>query len=168
MLASLFALGLSLTIQSENQVDLTDKVEMISIDTVAFVERHNYYRSRVGAPQIHWSKELADYAQAWANKIASKCQLVHSSGSYGENIYWTSGSATEEEVVDYWASEEVYFNHKNLTYVKGRSYKSGHYSQVIWAKSLWLGAGKATCKNGGEIWVCSYNPPGNVIGERAY
>lgn len=168
MLASLFAFSLSLSIYSIDSTILIQKSEAVEIDTAAFVGRHNYYREKVGAPNIHWSQELANYAQTWANKLAGSCNMRHSSGNYGENIYWTSDVATAEEVVDYWASESKYFNHKNPTYVSGRSSKSGHYSQVIWAKSLWLGAGKATCKNGGEIWVCSYDPPGNMVGEKAY
>jgi pathogenesis-related protein 1 len=140
----------------------------VSIDTTAFVAQHNFYRKQVGAPDIHWSSHLATYAQAWADKLAKTCQLQHSNGTYGENIYWCSSSANEEEVIDYWAEEEQYFNHKNPTYIRGKSAKSGHYSQMIWAKSTLLGAGVANCKNGGQIWVCVYDPPGNMLGEKAY
>ncbi|MBK9190753.1 MAG: hypothetical protein IPM77_04140 [Crocinitomicaceae bacterium] len=139
-----------------------------TIDTTKIVERHNYYRQKVGAPDIHWSEELAAYAQAWADKLAKNCQLQHSNGEYGENIYWHSDVSNEEAVIDYWAEEEKYFNHKNTTYISGRSHKSGHYSQVIWAKSTKVGAGVANCKGGGQIWVCVYDPAGNVIGEKAY
>lgn len=138
------------------------------IDTTALVAQHNFYRTQVGAPAIHWSNELATYAQNWADKLARSCALEHSHGKYGENIYWTSDVATEAEVVDYWAEEAQYFNHKNPTYQGSKSAKSGHYSQVIWAKSTQVGAGKANCKNGGQIWVCVYNPPGNMVGEKAY
>lgn len=139
-----------------------------TIDTTSFVAQHNYYRAKVGAPQIHWNDTLATYAQAWANKLALTCEMKHSNGQYGENIYWSSAPKNEKDVVDRWASEEKYFNHKNPTYIRGKSSKSGHYSQVIWANSTQLGAGVANCKNGGQIWVCVYNPPGNVIGEKAY
>jgi|SRR5688572_10034787 len=139
-----------------------------AIDTTTFVARHNYYRGQVGAPDIHWSTALATYAQTWANKLAKTCDLQHSNGKYGENIYWSSSSADETGVVDYWASEKQYFNHQNPTYIRGKSAKSGHYSQVIWAKSTLLGAGVANCRGGGQIWVCVYDPPGNMLGEKAY
>lgn len=172
MTASILALAISMAASSmqhlQSNVSCKNPPTHNSIDSTSFIQRHNYYRSQVGAPEIKWSKELAAYAQSWANNLASKCQMIHSSGNYGENIYWTSGTATEDEVVDYWASEEIYFNHKNPTYIKGRSHKSGHYSQIIWAKTQYVGAAKATCKGGGEIWVSSYNPAGNVIGEKAY
>jgi len=140
----------------------------VAIDTTAFVAQHNFYRNQVGSPDIHWSNELAAYAQNWTDKIAKSCQLQHSSGSYGENIYWNSSPASEQEVVDYWATEKADFNHKNPTYVRGKSEKSGHYSQIIWAESTKLGAGVANCKDGSQIWVCVYDPAGNMIGEKAY
>jgi pathogenesis-related protein 1 len=140
----------------------------VTIDTTIFVTRHNHYRQQVGAPDIHWSNELAIYAQTWADKLAKTCQLQHSNGTYGENIYWTSSSSDEAGVVDYWAEEKQYFNHKNPTYIRGKSARSGHYSQIIWANSTLLGAGVANCKGGGQIWVCVYDPPGNMLGEKAY
>lgn len=138
------------------------------IDTGVFVAQHNYYRAKVGVPDIHWNDSLAAYAQNWANSLAETCDMEHSDGPYGENIYWSSAPRTEKVVVDRWAAEEKYFNHKNPTYISGKSHKSGHYSQVIWAKSTELGAGVANCDGGGQIWVCVYNPAGNMIGEKAY
>jgi pathogenesis-related protein 1 len=139
-----------------------------TIDTTVFIAQHNFYRAKVGSPTIHWNDSLAAYAQAWADKLAQTCDMQHSDGPYGENIYWSSAPKNEKAVVDRWASEEKYFNHNNPIYIRGKSSKSGHYSQVIWAKSTELGAGVANCKNGGQIWVCVYNPPGNMIGEKAY
>lgn len=146
----------------------TFEAETPVVDSTVALERHNFYRAKVGAPNIKWSNELAMYAQKWANKLAATCALQHSAGKYGENIYWTSGTATTAQVIDYWAEEEKYFNHNNPVYQKGKSAKSGHYSQVIWAKSTHVGMGVANCKNGGQIWVASYDPHGNVIGQKAY
>ncbi|MBI3136592.1 MAG: hypothetical protein HYZ14_18095 [Bacteroidetes bacterium] len=162
VLIAVFSLSLT-SRQPENSLPANP-----AVDTTLLVKQHNFYRQRVNAPDIHWSDELAVYAQAWANKLAKTCQLQHSGGKYGENIYWTSDEANEQAVVDYWAEEEKYFNHKNPTYIRGKSSKSGHYSQVIWAKSTLVGAGVANCKGGGQIWVCVYDPPGNMIGEKAY
>jgi pathogenesis-related protein 1 len=138
------------------------------INKEAILTQHNFYRDQVGIPHLEWSDELAEYAQNWADKLAKKCNMYHSSGSYGENIYWTSNSASEAEVVDYWASEEKYFNHRNRTYKKGSGLKSGHYSQVIWKATTHVGGAVADCKHGGQIWVCNYDPHGNVIGNKAY
>lgn len=80
----------------------------------------------------------------------------------------TSGKADENRVVDKWAEEEKYFNHKKRTYERGTGRKYGHYSQVIWRDTKLIGAGVATCRNGSQIWVCNYDPPGNYIGEKVY
>ena len=43
----------------------------------------------------------------------------------------------------------------------------GHYTQVVWRKSLRVGCGMATC-GATEVWVCNYDPAGNWDGERPY
>lgn len=134
----------------------------------ALLKQHNLYRNEVGVPNLEWDDELAAYAQKWADHLAKSCNMVHSSGSYGENIYWTSGSSTASHVVDRWASEKRYFNLKNPVYKSGAGSRYGHYTQMIWKKTTHVGGGMANCRHGGEIWVCSYNPHGNVIGERAF
>jgi uncharacterized protein YkwD len=142
--------------------------KVTAIDKEAILEQHNYYRDQVGVPHLQWSDELAEYAQNWADKLAKKCNMYHSSGPYGENIYWTSGTASETEIVDYWATEQKYFNHRNPTYKKGSGRKSGHYSQIIWRSTTHVGGAVANCKHGGQIWVCNYDPHGNIIGRKAY
>jgi len=153
---------------TNSYISFDDKIKTETINKELIVERHNYHRAKVGAPDIQWSDTLAEYAQNWAEKIAETCQLKHSGGQYGENIFWSTTPRAGNYVVDSWCKEEKYFNHKNTTYSQGKSSKSGHYSQVIWAKSLFVGAGVAFCANGSQMWVCVYDPPGNYIGEKAY
>lgn len=144
-------------------------VKIIKIDQDKFVARHNYYRKKLGVPNVKWSDEIAAYAQKWANRLALTCQMKHrSKDEYGENICYTSSSYTENEVVDVWASEEKDFDHTNPVFRSKDLYKYGHYSQLIWRKTKFIGAGAAKCKHGGEIWVCNYDPPGNYINEKVY
>ena len=47
----------------------------------------------------------------------------------------------------------------------------GHYTQIVWRKSLELGCGVATCQNGQDtedIWICNYSPAGNIVGQAPY
>ncbi|MEX1001769.1 MAG: CAP family protein [Crocinitomicaceae bacterium] len=139
----------------------------IDFDKEALLERHNYYRKKVGVPPLEWSDSLSVYAQNWADQLAKKCMLKHRpQDDYGENVYGSSGETTAIRVVDYWASEEEFFNHRRPVYKSGKGY--GHYTQIIWRDTKLLGAGVAQCKGGGQIWVCNYDPAGNWTGENVY
>jgi len=132
-------------------------------------ERHNFWRAKLGIAPLTWSNELAKYAQNWANELAAKgCELEHSNGQYGENIYWYSATVKNtQQVVDSWASEAKFYDH-NRQVCKGSWDKCGHYTQVIWENTTQVGCAKVTCESGAEIWVCAYDPAGNMDGEKAY
>lgn len=169
----IFTLGFSIMVFSGFAMNFEEcshlGIERLDINEDRFVDRHNFYRKKLGINKVKWNQDLAEYAAKWAKRLALRCELKHrSSGEYGENIYYFSGKADEYQVVDYWAEEEVYFNHKNPVYDKRKGKLYGHYSQLIWAKSTEIGAAAYQCKNGGQIWVCNYNPPGNWIGKRVY
>ena len=46
----------------------------------------------------------------------------------------------------------------------GFSMETGHFTQVVWRGTTQLGCGVSTCR-GMDIWVCEYDPPGNVQGQ---
>ncbi|KAG4067484.1 hypothetical protein HA402_002761 [Bradysia odoriphaga] len=123
---------------------------------------HNDYRRRHGVGPLKLSPTLSNFAQNWANTIAKKRQLQHSSErKYGENIYWSSGKTINgTDPVDSWYSEIKQYNYKNATFSSG----TGHFTQVVWKGSLELGVGVA--RVGNEVYVvASYYPPGNFSGE---
>lgn len=138
------------------------------------VERHNYWRAKLGIGPVVWSDKLASYAQAWANELAKQgCAFEHRPRDgkwkqiYGENLYMIGGgSAKPKDVVDSWASEQKDFDFKTLE-CKGEWYVCGHYTQIIWENSTEIGCAFVKC-NGQEIWVCNYNPPGNYNGQKPY
>ena len=45
----------------------------------------------------------------------------------------------------------------------GFSMETGHFTQVVWAATERVGCGVAQC-NGMDVWVCNYDPPGNLEG----
>ena len=117
-------------------------------------------------PPLLWDPTVASVAQAYADQLASQgCPLSHSSGPYGENLFWGSGSYSAQEVVDAWMSEEPCYDPGSG---QCTCQPCGHYTQIVWRQSLRLGCGASECSDGGIVWVCNYDPPGNFIGQPAF
>ncbi|KAF9587700.1 hypothetical protein IFM89_004532 [Coptis chinensis] len=57
-----------------------------------YLSVHTAARAEVGVEPMTWDDGVAAYAQNYANQMASSCNLVHSSGPYGENLAWSSDS----------------------------------------------------------------------------
>ena len=131
----------------------------------AMLEAHNAVRAHVGVPPLVWSDQLAEVAQDWANHLIATGALSHRlNNRYGENIYTISGgTATPQEVVDLWAKEARGYDIRS----NSCSGVCGHYTQIVWGKTRAVGCAVAKGLSR-EIWVCNYDPPGNVIGYRPY
>ncbi|MCO5556541.1 hypothetical protein L7F22_010090 [Adiantum nelumboides] len=128
---------------------------------------HNAARAEVGLPPLVWSEEVARYAENWASqRQAAGCGLQHSGGSYGENIFWGSGGGYgPAECVAAWVGEKNNYNYADNSCSSG---DCGHYTQIIWAKSVRLGCAKAQCGDGSVFMTCNYDPPGNYIGTKPF
>ncbi len=155
---------------------LTDKE---ITDLVAF---HDRVRKDVGTKPVTWSPELAAFAQAWADELARTGTFQHRphqpgpwQQKYGENIAYFQGEPLEIVVTK---AAEVWYDEKK-DYTAGTpipadfsTFKAGHYTQMVWADTTSIGAGKATIKvgdlKGAQVIVCNYNPPGNFIGKTPY
>jgi len=129
------------------------------------VAAHNSVRARHDLPPLRWSDELARYAQNWANALIARDDFrPRSNPQYGENLFEISGgSATAHDVVSAWAAEGKNYNYRDNT-CSGRC---GHYTQVVWRDSKLVGCGMARNRRR-EVWVCDYEPHGNIVGERPY
>ncbi|MGI8958935.1 MAG: CAP domain-containing protein [Bryobacteraceae bacterium] len=129
------------------------------------VAAHNSLRAQYGIPPLRWSGELAAYAQNWANTLIASGKFAHHGNSpYGENLFEISGgSATAYDVVSAWAAEGRNYDYQNNT-CSGRC---GHYTQVVWRDTKMVGCGMARDRRR-ELWVCDYEPHGNIVGERPY
>jgi pathogenesis-related protein 1 len=136
------------------------------IDQESVLLQHNTYRKELNIAPLQFSQECADFAQQWAEKLAKRNRgLVHSTkNKFGENIYWNSAPSNETEMVEAWATEKHFFS----TRKRKSNSKNGHYTQMIWETTKFVGTGMAISKDGSEYWVCTYYPPGNWAGEKAY
>jgi pathogenesis-related protein 1 len=160
---------------------------------VGITAAHNVVRAAVDSstalPPLVWSDKLAQYAQQWADQLAStSCSSPHHRTSqelqavgYGENLAaFTSstGGSTAQQAVTAWASEKTCYTFGGLMttdqcdtacYTALHSDGCGHYTQIVWRKSTSVGCGVASCQNGKEdIWICNYSPAGNYIGQNPY
>jgi pathogenesis-related protein 1 len=150
----------------------------------ALLERHNHWRAAVGVGALSWSPELAAFARAWADELARQgCTMRHRpregafAQKYGENLYhaspvsWSDGRTevqqiSPEQVVDLWDSEKADYDPAANACAEGRM--CGHYTQLVWAQSMRLGCSMKICDDRAQLWVCNYDPPGNVTGQRPY
>ncbi|KAK3132244.1 hypothetical protein QOZ80_6AG0518110 [Eleusine coracana subsp. coracana] len=134
-----------------------------------FVDLHNEARAAVGVGPVTWDPVVAQYAQSYAEIRANDCGLVLSGGPYGENLFWGSWGRvwTASDAVGLWVSQKVDYNYTTDTCAIGKSCLS--YKQVVWRDSTRIGCGGVVCAaNLGVFIICSYDPPGNFIGERPF
>ncbi len=129
------------------------------------VGAHNRYRISVGSPPLRWNPALADRAEQWAQTLIERGEFrPRRDGVFGENLYEVSGgSATPAEVVAAWMTEERNYHPRTGT-CSGRC---GHFTQVVWSATERVGCGAARDARR-EVWVCNYDPPGNLQGERPF
>lgn len=122
---------------------------------------HDRVRAEHCAPPLVWSDELASSAREWADRLARQCALEHSGGAIGENLSMaTEGVLDAEGVVELWYREREHYDFRR----GGFSMETGHFTQVVWKETRSLGCATASCR-GLEVWVCHYDPAGNVRGE---
>lgn len=150
-----------------------------------FLSAHNEVRVALGLTKLTWSEPLAEYAQVWANTLATRyaCSMQHRSEvgrddwQVGENLFWagarrwTDGRRELEpisprRVVALWAEEVKDYDYANNQCRSGA--QCGHYTQIVWRDTQAMGCAAAICGDLGQIWVCNYSPAGNWLGQRPY
>ncbi len=147
-----------------------------SVDVMAMLSAHNAWRAKAGVPALRWSSQLAAAAQRWAEHLAaSGCAQTSSGSGYGENMYWSSpvmwSDGTQQvsrkqpqDVVASWGKEAADYNYAD----NSCQAVCGNYTQLVWKDTKTVGCGMAVCADKAQIWVCNYDPAGNLIGRKPY
>jgi len=91
----------------------------------------------------------------------------------GENIAaaYTSETVSPQYALlilaDAWFNEHVDWHYQK--YESATINGAGHFSQIAWAETRYIGCGYTTCPGSSMYYlVCDYYPPGNYIGELPY
>jgi hypothetical protein len=111
---------------------------------------------------LRWSTQLESHAREWAATLLRENRLDHRPRPiYGENTFdIENAAATPRLVVQSWATEAKDYD---LRRAVCRT-RCGHYTQMIWSDTREVGCGVARSRSR-EVWICNYNPPGNIAGE---
>jgi len=128
---------------------------------------HNAVRKSRHVGPLSWSNKLANTAQLWADHLLKTGRFYHRPHpGYGENLFEITGtvtSATPDEVVAGWSAEALDYD-----YSSNQCHSAcGHYTQIVWRSTYEVGCAVART-TGREVWVCEYNPPGNIVGQKPY
>ncbi|MQL77923.1 hypothetical protein Taro_010343 [Colocasia esculenta] len=105
-----------------------------------WVNLHNATRCSVGVAPVSWDNTVAAYAWWYANQWIGDCQLKHSGGSYGENLFVGWGRELSiADAVKAWVDERQHYNCRSNS------------------------CASEQCSNGGIFITCNYSPPGTSL-----
>jgi pathogenesis-related protein 1 len=147
-----------------------------TVTTDQILASHNAYRKELGLPDLKWSSELADYAQAWGNELVKNrnCKPLsrpYNAGDpwnqkYGENVFWNSNpSSTILTAINSWGRKKENFDPVTKSCTGG---ECGSYTQMIWKETTQVGCALVKCPDGAIIVVCNYDPKGNDGGKKPF
>ncbi|XP_068908886.1 venom allergen 5-like [Tenebrio molitor] len=148
------------------------------------VNKHNQLRSLIargkvpGQPKgknlknLKWDAALAREAQKIANTCKNKHVKVKDNRFYvGQNLAW-AGTTDCTEGSDWSRMIQMWFDeHKSFKYPNSSNGITGHYTQVVWGDTEYVGCGYTKYRKGElyeHLYVCNYGPGGNYAGRVPY
>ncbi|PAA50327.1 hypothetical protein BOX15_Mlig008689g1 [Macrostomum lignano] len=157
-------------------------VALSKADKQIILDTHNVLRARTARGEtgsqpsaadmmlLEWDDRLMEKAANWA----SQCKVGHDTPAervipghkwVGQN--WAGGHSTNLSLfVDLWYVEHNDYNFAAKTCTPEKM--CGHYTQVVWSRTLLVGCAAATCPGYLRILVCDYADGGNVGTYPAY
>jgi hypothetical protein len=154
-------------------------------ERLQILEAHNNERQKYpGVGPLQWSRELEGFAQDWAQANASGEKSGHRTETdrknnpfrpgevVGENMYgWSANGVTGVNAVEWFISEKQYY-HYDQDDGRGAGGEPpgctappdsacGHFTQVIWKDTQYVGCGTAISASNVKWYVCNYYPAGN-------
>ncbi|XXG90286.1 hypothetical protein AAC387_Pa12g2093 [Persea americana] len=132
-----------------------------------FLDAHNKVRKSHNLPLLKWDIKCENYAKWYSEQRSSDCAMVHSTGDFGECLFWGSGDQWKgSQAVEAWAAEKPYYDYKNNKCIDNQ--QCLHYTQLVWKNTEGVGCYKGICKGGDTYITCEYYPHGNILGSRPF
>ena len=139
---------------------------------IEILRAHNEIRHKIGGmANLTWSTVLQKTAQQYSDYLSTELLFEHSGvAGQGENLWMGDGSTSTTSVVHDWGKEMQYFKYGVFPDVSttGIWKDVGHYTQIIWNSTVYVGCGGALGSDNQFRISCRYTPPGNYIGEKVY
>lgn len=154
----------------------------------AALKIHNYYRKKHDCQPLEYDFKAQEVAQDWANYLVATGTFEHRRpNTYGENLFTRSAGILRLSGDNFgptkWEEDTAAVNKINIMQIAVKGFYNeikdyhwlggepdmtnfkdwGHFTQVVWNGSKWLGMGVAT-KGGRTVVVANYYPKGNCIG----
>ncbi|XP_066018960.1 uncharacterized protein [Pocillopora verrucosa] len=172
--------------------------ELTAAQKEKFLDEHNKFRGMVDPPAadmeyLFWDEDLANLAQMWSNQCVwdhgflefgdEYPHPVSFKGHVGQNLAreWGKLQNPEDRVTQWYKEYEFYKFSKfasPMTAAQCSRQPCGHYTQLAWATSRYVGCGVNWCDKefgpphhwipGETIVTCDYGPTGNIIGQYPY
>ena len=152
------------TCQTVHNVSISHEVhsgrqrrQAVTVNQNVVVDYHNALRALEGAANMElmvFKRKLASKAAWWAKR----CTSGHDPAPGGQNIGDGGNPKNLAPKIYKWYVEKV---HYTLDTHKCSGGECGHYTQVVWSNSRYVGCAFRRCPSGG-LTVCNYSPGGNT------
>ncbi|KAH9377407.1 hypothetical protein HPB48_008585 [Haemaphysalis longicornis] len=151
------------------------------------------FRPAADMQELVWDDELAEVAQAHADlctdtggegRLKHDLQGDRTTAKFpyvGQNLASQYGVGQVQEdwrdAIERWYNESAYYSPNRIavyTSTKGSPVPVGHFTQVIWANTRYLGCGYLQYYVRGGRWTdvflytCNYGPGGNIVRQSVY
>ncbi|CAH1113370.1 unnamed protein product [Psylliodes chrysocephalus] len=172
---------------SFNPIDLTEEDKQLILDV------HNELRNKVATGQetignqppasnmnaLSYNEEIATFAQCHSNECQfkhDKCRRTAEWEWVGQNLEKKFSSDGNVRVainasIHNWYREVKSFSSSWINTFAEHGVMIGHYTQLVWAESKYVGCGLTNYLSGDLnyfIFACNYGPGGNVAGASVY
>ncbi|MEL6251650.1 MAG: CAP domain-containing protein [Bacteroidota bacterium] len=162
----LIIVGILLISACEDEPGFSPPPGQLSVFARNLVNAHNEIRTPLGIENLEWDEELAEKAEAVFD--LENCEIPLNMEDLGQNSLFAFGLNTERQTVNLWANAGNAYNYDQDTCLLAAG-SCDSYKQLVWANSKKLGCARGTCLDGSTfVWVCLYDPKGNIEGERPY